>query len=157
MKSKFEQLNFYRLFSLLTFACLLFMGTASSAQTPRACDGERATCKIKVNDKIYEPPLNQVEYFARITHLEPSATLLIEVNYPDGSVGEKIVVSAEDGGKFDNNKIVEVKQLDDAKNISFEFQVGNSEGLYRVNLRKGDDRKVVRIYVGSVPPVTHYE
>jgi len=47
--------------------------------------------------------------------------------------------------------------LDDAKNISFEFQVGNSEGLYRVNLRKGDDRKVVRIYVGSVPPVTHYE
>ena len=94
---------------------------------------------------------NQDSCFSRIYNVQPWATVGIEINYPNGSQGDKVIVRVEDGGVLENGKGVLVIPLDVNSKINFNFQVSDSPGLYRVTLRKGTDEKTVQLWVGATP------
>ncbi|HYV91429.1 MAG TPA: hypothetical protein VE978_06585 [Chitinophagales bacterium] len=153
MKIKILHAKYRRNFFLSAAAILLAAVSFSFpllAQSQRAADSERSTCKIKVNDKYYEPRLNQFGYFDRISNLPLDATVTVEISYPDGSDGEQVVISVEDGGKLDNGKTVKVAQLDNQKKLSFSFRfIADDPGVYRITLRKGNDEKVVQLWAAA--------
>src|SRR5436309_3152424 len=73
---------------------------------------EKAMCKITANNKEYNLKPNAGGYFQRIANIQKLATVPIEISYPDGNAGDKIVLSVLDGGTLDNAKMVKVVQLD---------------------------------------------
>ena len=111
-----------------------------------------ATCRMKVNNKDYTLTSNLNGYFMQVSGVKPLTVILIEVTYADGSAGEKVVVTAEEGGRFDNQKQVMAVKLDNEKKCHFNFQVSSQEGIFEVSLYKGDDTKVIRLWVGEEMP-----
>ncbi|MEJ7685317.1 MAG: hypothetical protein WKG06_47240 [Segetibacter sp.] len=87
--------------------------------------------------------------FDRVSDIQPWQIVPIEIFYPKGRRGEKVVLSVEDGGTFDNNKRVKVLPLDSQNKISFNFRVAGDEGIYTITLSKGNDTKEVKLWVGS--------
>jgi hypothetical protein len=57
-----------------------------------------------------------------------------------------------DGGQLDNGKKVKLSQLNNQKQVSFNFQVSTEAGMYRVTLRKDNDLKVVQLWVKPERP-----
>ena len=135
------------LFSATCFIITIFFSLQSIAQEQPLVDGQMAICTVKVGDKLYTRRPNQIGCFPKIAKIPPGDTVAIEVSYPNGRAGEKIVLSVEDGGKLDNGKGVKVMQLDNQKKCSFNFTVTQYPGLYRVSLLKNMDTKVVQLWV----------
>jgi hypothetical protein len=135
---------------LLTLAFPLVVTTRG---TP-AFDGQIAYATVSVGKLRYEHMTpNQDSCFSRIYNIQPLATVGIELNYPNGSKGDKVVVEVLDGGVLGNGKGVQVISLDGKRNMSFHFQVSDSLGLYRVTLRKGHDLKMIQLWVGAPPAI----
>ncbi|CAN5387800.1 hypothetical protein BH23BAC1_BH23BAC1_05800 [soil metagenome] len=162
MKNRFtSQLN-KSLFSLpaalLFFA--LIVSLESKAQEKRALSGEMATCLIKLpaknrqnsNERAlptnHQAALNQMGYFDKITDVPPLENIPIEIHYPDGTPGEKVVILVQDGGLLDNGNNLKVAKLDHENKLSFSFQVTDHPGIHRVMLKKEMDTKVIQLWVG---------
>ena len=131
----------------LTLAFPLMLTTRGSP----AIDGQMAYATISTGKLKYKMTPNQDSCFSRIYNVQPLATVGIEINYPNGSQGDKVIVRVEDGGALENGKGVLVIPLDINTKINFNFRVSDSPGLYRVTLRKGNDEKTVQLWVGAIP------
>lgn len=158
-----------------TVFLIALLPTSTKAQRLRVA-GEMATCTVKMTngklpksvvdkktignvkglmkDKLYRNrnrplPSNAIGYFERVANIQPKERVPVEIAYRNGRRGEKVEIIALDGGVFDNGKKVKVVQLDNQKKLSFNFQVSNSLGIYRVALRKGADTKIVQLWVGA--------
>jgi hypothetical protein len=116
---------------------------------PAALNGEMATASTLVGNTRYNLSPNQIGVFPRVAGLDPHQTLPVEVSYPGASPGDKVVVEAEDGGHFDNKKVVKVADVGGDKSIQFDFTTGSEEGVYRITLRKGADVKTLDFWVGA--------
>jgi hypothetical protein len=116
---------------------------------PAALNGEMATASTLVGNTRYNLSPNQIGVFPRVAGLEPHQTLPVEVSYRNASPGDKVVVEAEDGGHFDNKKVVKVADVGSNKSIQFDFTTGSEEGVYRITLRKGADVKTLDFWVGA--------
>jgi hypothetical protein len=112
---------------------------------------EVAVCKIQINNKNFELKPNSGGYFQRIANIEKNAIVPVEVAYPNGNVGDKIVLTVLDGGSVDSNKAVAVVPLDGDKKCVFNFHVTNQVGLFRVLMTNGEDQKIVQVWVGAEP------
>jgi hypothetical protein len=121
------------------------LSTALHAQIRPAVDGEMATCKIMANDKIFTVNPNQLGYFDKVSGLKPGALIPVEVYYPKGIKGQKVVISVVDGGSLDEGKGLRVDRLDDQKKLSFHFKVYGI-GIHQIRLQKGNDIKVVQLW-----------
>ena len=135
----------------------------SIAQGMRMEKGEVATCVIKVNAmeakgklqgpaglvKIHEVSPNRLGLFKQVANIKPSEAVLLEISYPYAKVGEKVVVTVLDGGKLDNGKKVKLMSLDNQRKSAFGFSVSDDAGLYRLLVRKGNDTKIIRLWVGK--------
>jgi len=136
-----------------------------SAQQQAAVKGEMAICRVSLTTgtpnpqtktagtngqrkKAYEVRPRQTGYFDVISNISPEQTVSLEISYPKGRPGEKGVVIVADGGTLAEGKKVQQMQLNDQNNFSFDFKVAKDPGLYRVVVRKGDDLKVVQLWVG---------
>jgi YD repeat-containing protein len=131
---------------LFFITILILLSSIINAQNQRAIDGEKATCKITFNGKVFEPKLNQIGYFDRVLHIPALTKISVEVYYPDGNINDKIVLFVEDGGKLDSDKATETVQLNNQKRLSFNFETVAQPGLFRVVLKKGNDTKVVQFW-----------
>lgn len=164
---------------ILYFILTLVFFNQTSAQNNRAVMGEMATCKVIVNttpvnnsnsnsvkinkadnttvkanralNRIYQLKPNQLGFFDQVSNIQPLQVVPVEVSYPQGKVGEKVILAAEDGGRFDNGKMFSSAELDAQKKISFNFQVSDQSGIFHVSLRKGNDIKVIQLWVGRDP------
>lgn len=159
---------FRSLLLLAASTCVLslFFSFESKAQEKRAVHGEKATCLVKIpgknngndNEKAlptdHQAILNQMGYFDKITDIPPLENIPIEIHYPDGSPGEKVVILVHDGGLLDNGNNVKVAKLDHENKLSFSFQVTDHPGIHRVMLKKELDTKVVQLWVGPEPAAT---
>lgn len=129
-----------------------------------AVDGEMAFCTIKVDNvqkrgrrlvttdsKSYKVTPNQNGSFDQVSDIKPLQKVPIEVYYPHGRSGEKVVISVEDGGTLDGNKRVRAVLLNGQNKISFNFQTAAAPGIYTIKLYKGDDIKEVQLWVGPEP------
>lgn len=95
--------------------------------------------------------LNQAGYFDRVTNIQPLQKVTIQTTYPKGHAGEKVAVIVLDGGTLENNEKAKILQLDRKRGIDFTFQTAGDAGIYRILLRKGNDTKVVQLWVGPEP------
>lgn len=166
-------------FALLYFIVNLASIDTAFAQATRAVMGEMATCKLTVNtnlvnsgvdkftkansannsfqkasripNKIYQLKPNQLGLFDQVSNIQPLQIVPVEVSYPQGKTGEKVILAAEDGGRFDNGKMFSILQLDAQRKVSFNFQVSDQSGIFHVSLRKGNDIKVIQLWVGHDP------
>jgi biotin synthase-related radical SAM superfamily protein len=133
-------------------------------QNKRAVTGEMAVCTIKVDNmrkkgrktvttgsKSYQSTPNQLGSFDMVTNIQPRQKVPIEIYYPEGRAGEKVIIEVQDGGSLDNNKRVSILSLTNLNKISFGFQTASDPGIYRITLRKGSDLKVVQLWVGDQP------
>jgi hypothetical protein len=116
---------------------------------PASLNGEMATASTLVGNTRYNLSPNQIGVFPRVAGLDPHQTLPVEVSYPGASPGDKVIVEAEDGGHFDNKKVVKVADVGGDKSIQFDFTTGGEEGVYRITLRKGADVKTLDFWVGA--------
>ncbi len=118
-----------------------------------AFTGEEAQASVRVGDTEYELTPNQLKMFPRIAGIQPGQKLPVSISYPKGVEGEPVVVEAQDGGLFENDKKVQIDRLDHAKNLAFAFTAGHQAGVYRVVLRKGADQKMLDFWVGPEAPL----
>ena len=163
--SKLKGFRFYLVYAVTGLLFTTAVSIHAKAQHKRAINGEMAICKLQPNTngnankttenntrlkqvRVEDLYPNQIGYFDQISGIQPLETVIIEISYPDGNVGEKVLLSAEDGGKFENGKRIKLLQLDNQKKVFFDFQVSDQLGIYRVSLRKGNDTKVVQLWVG---------
>ena len=106
--------------------------------------------KIQVANKSYELKPNIAGIFEQV-HIEPKAKIAVQINYPHGEAGEKVIVESEDGGVFANNKIVQVQELDAAGNLNFTFNATEQYGIFRVTLRRASDMEELHFWSGPEP------
>jgi hypothetical protein len=157
MKTKIHQRK-NRSYLLPVLAAALFLTVAFplvlTARGAPADNGEIAYATVSVGTRTYKDMRpNQDSRFSRIYNIQPLATVGIEINYPNGNKGDKVVLEVLDGGVLGNGKGVQVISLDGNRNISFYFQVSDSPGLYRVILRKAHDLKTIQLWVGASPAI----
>lgn len=152
-------------FPIIGFLLLLLSPFDLIAQGMRMEKGEPASCVIRINNekaatklktaplpvKMYEVSPNQVGLFKQVSNIKPLEKISLELSYPSAKVGEKIVVTVLDGGKLDNGKGVKVMNLNQLRKCPFGFSVTENMGLYRLLVRKGNDVKVVQLWVGEKP------
>lgn len=161
---KYAPDNLSNLLKVLFFTLtILFCSIAKikAQQTSNAAlDGEMATCSMKIN-KVqkkgagllkttgvsYHLTPNQSGAFDPVSNIAPMQKIPIEVIYPEGRSGEKVVIEVLDGGTLDQNKKVKVVTLNSQKKISFNFQLATDPGIYRITLRKGEDLKEVNFWL----------
>ncbi len=124
---------------------------ARRAQAPSESAGTART-RSTPNKYVQVEP-NQAGFFDRVSNIRPGAVIPITVLYPQGRKGEKVVVLVQDGGSLEKEKKVEELTLDSRREISFRFRATSSPGLFRIMLRKGNDEKVINLWVGEEPPV----
>lgn len=157
------------------FLFAMLMSSHTSAQNSTV-GGELVTCKITVHENnlssvkankglsttnksnsqnaknVYEVKPNQIGFFDQVSFIQPNQIVSIEIAYPNGEKGDQILMSAEDGGKFEDGKRISASQLNAQKKLFFKFQVAGNLGMYRISLRKGNDSKVVQLWVGGDSP-----
>lgn len=156
MKTKLAPGKYYcfLLFALRGLLFTMIFSLSAKAQeqiTSQLEEGKTVTCKIQVNNKTYELSPNEIGYFPRKANIPPLDSVPIEITYPSGRTGEKVLISIIDGGKLDNGKAVKVVTLDNQNKLSFGFKVANYPGLYRVLVKKGNDTNIVQLWVGAEP------
>ncbi|HEY5743350.1 MAG TPA: hypothetical protein VIS99_12505 [Terrimicrobiaceae bacterium] len=114
--------------------------------------GDRAIAAVSYAGRKYSLQPTQYGFFDRVL-IEQSAKVPVQVTYPDGEPGEKVIVEVEDGGQLDNDSILAVQSLDDQKRLAFVFQATDQTGIFRVTLRKGGDVKTLNFWAGPELPV----
>ena len=147
---------------LLTTFLLLFVFQKTLTAQISNSSGEQVKCFIKRNSNngtnklrtdnvTYELKENQIGNFNCIYNILPFEKIPIEMVYPKGVAGENVVISVEDGGKLDNNKGLKVVPLDRKKTAAFVFIAAADPGMYRLLITKGQESKVVQLWVGPDP------
>jgi len=126
-------------------------GSISATNPPIMADGEKpGEANIRVAGKSYHLNADGAGDFERI-HIEPKQKIAVQVSYPQGEPGAKIIVEVVDGGHLDNKTIVQVQSLDAARSVAFNFQASDPTGIYRVTLRYGADLKELNFWAGPEP------
>lgn len=100
----------------------------------------------------FEP--NSQGLFPRVT-IGLEDTVSIAVAYPQGTVGDLVVIQSEDGGSVADGKSVIQVHLDDNLLVKFPFKSTAEGGIYRVTLRNGFDEKRLEFWGGPEPALAN--
>ncbi len=82
-----------------------------------------------------------------------SSKITASVFFFEAVQGEQIRIQAEDGGWLQDEAQAGFVTVDKYHRANFKFQVLTHDGLYRVTLRRGGERRVLQFWVGSESPV----
>lgn len=144
-----------RPFAPVMICLFIAINLTAYAQGDAGSGNRQVICKMQVNGKKLALKANAGGYFQRIAGIEPGSTVPIELAYPDGKEGEKIVLAVLDGGRVNGDKVVDVVKLDRDQNLSFQLHLTNNTGLFRVLITRGREEKVVQVWAGAeMPSVT---
>ena len=121
--------------------------TGTGAAATSEIGGTPALATVIVKGKEFALNPNEIGYFPRIL-LGVNETVKIVVSYPEGTPEDPIVIQAEDGGHLNQGEIVAQGKLDASRQIGFDFKTAQSDGIYRVTVRKGFDEKRLDFWVG---------
>jgi hypothetical protein len=109
--------------------------------------------RVTVGDRQYALRSDPEGLFGPRVYTDIGARAAVAVTFPDGEPGEPVVVQVEDGGALENSELTKLAQLDERRQVGFEFQMTKNPGLFRVVLRKGAERKTVEFWAGPPLPV----
>jgi len=112
----------------------------------------RQMIKLEVGDERSQITFNANGEFPRVS-VPAGAKIVATVLFPDATPGQRISIQAEDGGSLLGNAEKGFALVDEKHQVSLEYQISTYDGLYRVTLRNGGDRRVLQFWVGDEPPV----
>ncbi len=118
--------------------------------------GEPARARVTVGG-VRTPLLlpNQVGSFPRV-YLPLGAQADVEVQLPEATPGDQVVVAVEDGGTVANGKPVQALTLDENRQVAFQFQTTQSVGIFRVSMRHNAQTKIVTFWAGDRTAAFNY-
>ena len=137
---------------LATLSLSLVAFSPSASAQSAGISGERAYARITRSKQALTVNPSQVGNFPTID-VRPQAAIQIEVIYLEGTAGQAVTLTAQEGGTLGNGKPTQDITLDSQKKAVFTFATGSGRGLYQVLLRKGTDFKVLEFWVGEKLPV----
>ncbi len=73
----------------------------------------------------------------------------VQVQLPEAAPGDQVVVAVEDGGTVGNGKPVQAFNLDENRQVAFQFQATQSLGIFRVSMRHNAQTKIVTFWAGD--------
>jgi hypothetical protein len=76
----------------------------------------------------------------------------VTVTYEQAEPGDTVAIQMLDGGTLDNGTISMVAKLDASKALHFVAGISEQEGIHRVELMKGTERKELEFWAGAEPP-----
>ena len=80
--------------------------------------------------------------------------IALSVQYPGGVAGQKVNVQVADGGGLGNDYQMAIQEsLDASGGLSFNFQAGSEEGIYRIIIDNNGLTQTFRFWVGLEPPL----
>lgn len=111
--------------------------------------GEPALARVSVGG-VSTPLLspNQVGTFPRV-YVAQGGQADVQIQLPEASSGDQVLVGAEDGGSFADGKSVAALTVDEHHAVAFRFQVGQFPGNYRVTVRHRAQSKTVLLWAGD--------
>jgi hypothetical protein len=89
--------------------------------------------------------LNEVGDFERV-QVKTGQKIEVELSFPQSKEGENVFLQAEDGGRFQGDKVIEVQSLGPERKSSFQFEVGRNRGIYRISVRHQDSLAVLNFW-----------
>lgn len=151
-----------RMVIYLVILCFLSMGQGFATEKSSLAEIEQDTgidslvaqgigpAEIFFNQecKIIAP--NSKGFYPRLL-LENSSEIQARVFFPDALSGEQILIFSEDGGLFKGQALSGQVVVDNAHSVSFRFQPLKFDGLYRISLYRGGERRILQFWVGSLP------
>ena len=110
--------------------------------------GKPVSAYVIANDAktIIQP--SQAGIFPRI-FVNPSDTVSVVLQFPDGKAGDLVGVSALDGGSLDGTNISEVLTLNDSGEAELDFTVSQNQGVSRVAVQNGAQRTTLDFWAGQ--------
>lgn len=112
-----------------------------------AVRGVAAVAVVQVGDKLHSLRPDSYGQYERI-QLSENQTIPIAVSFPDLDPGDKVAVSAEDGGRINLKHKVQVYAVDDQRRIAFPFTTDANDGIYRITLRSHTGLQELNFWVG---------
>ena len=125
---------------------------------PDYLGGVRASATVNVGGKVVQLQPNQLGDFGQID-IAAKANAKVTIAYPTAASATPVIVEAEDGGLLSlvgskgRPSVVATGYLDSSNQVSINFQSGTQEGIYRITIQAGADRKQVAFWVGPEPTV----
>ncbi len=113
-----------------------------------AMDRNRAVIIFDNSEKILTP--NVRGDYPRVT-VPALSEVSVEIFFGNADKNERILIQAEDGGLIKEVSHDNMLTLDKYKRLKFRYQLLSHEGLYRVALYRGSERRLLQFWIGSEP------
>jgi hypothetical protein len=127
-------------------------GGESEASGAAMLDGVAVARVTVVGGGAQELTPNTLGLFPRVV-VQVSEKVPVTVTYAAAEPGETVVIQMLDGGTLDNGTLSKVMQLDANRAVDFAAIMSVQEGVHRVALTCGADRKELEFWAGAEPPV----
>ena len=114
---------------------------------PPLVDGQMVWAHMETDGESGDLIPNQFGEFPRV-HIDPKQTVSVTAMWPEGEAGQKVVVAQMDGGQLSGGQQLLAFTLDASRQVAFDFTAGNGNGIYRVTLRNGSDKKMLQFWAG---------
>ena len=96
---------------------------------------------------------NELGIFPRVL-ASAGEKIPVAITYEDGEPGDSVVVQVVDGGGLDDGVMAKVLHLNNSKSVAFTAGMSMQDGIHRVSLLKGGERKMLEFWVGAEPAVS---
>lgn len=115
-----------------------------------AYDGEPVTAYVKIGSsgkRLALTPNQNGEYPKVVTELGEAVE--VRLAFTQSSPGDKIALSAQDGGKLHLGKMAGLLQIDEQRQLPFGFMVSTNPGIHRVSITTtGGEVKTLNFWAG---------
>jgi hypothetical protein len=123
---------------------------------PVAQAGQLVRARVEVERQAHVLTPNQIGDFPQV-YVAARQTVAVVVEYPEAQPGAAIVVQMMDGGRLVeperppgiDHDMVRLVRLDEQRTARFAVQVSGNDGMHRVVLTKGADKKQLDFWVGE--------
>jgi hypothetical protein len=124
-------------------------GLTDPLPEPSVSPGERVSAVATVGGQR-TPELHPGPWgaFPRV-YIPEGGKAKVQLNFPDASPGEQVVVAVNDGGHLADGKPAQAFQLDASKQISVDFEANREQGYYRLSVRHLGQTKTVQFWAGN--------
>jgi len=116
--------------------------------------GENVIGMARVGDETRRLLPNQVGTLVPRLDVKLNDTVAVELRYPEGTPGDRVVAVVEDGGQLNEKQRSLIMTLDDQQKVNFQFTANGGAGIFRVTLRHGGDQKELEFWMDSKTAMT---
>lgn len=128
-------------------------GRSDGARVAGLAGGKGSGARIVTKKGVLDLGEGNGEGWFPTVRVEAGERVDVVVSYPDGEIGEEVVVQAEDGGVLDGGKtggkMADVVALDGKRQLAFGFSASEQRGTHKVRLVRMGEQRLLDFWVGE--------